>query len=393
MARSRGQSIPKYRKHRATGQAVCTISGRDYYLGPHNSKASKIEYDRLVSEWLVAGRPNATIVDNELSVNELIARFWKHAQKRYLKHGKPTSELPLIQLVMRHVRELYGRKPVSEFGPLALKAVRSKLIEKDWARKTINDATKRIVRMFRWGVAEQLVEPNILEALRAVEGLRKGSGEARETKPIRPVEEATVKATIEHLPAVVADMVKLQRLTGSRPAEVCSLRPCDIDRSGEIWLYCPASHKTEHRGRERIVFLGPQSQRILSRYLARDSHLHCFRSCESEQGRRAKANAERKTPLSCGNTQGSNRKQKPKRQAGELYTNNSYRRAIHRACDRAKVERWSPNRLRHSAATEIRREFGLEAAQVILGHSQANVTQVYAERDMKKGLEVARQIG
>ena len=55
--------------------------------------------------------------------------------------------------------------------------------------------------------------------------------------------------------------------------------------------------------------------------------------------------------------------------------------------------RWSPNQLRHAAATEIRREFGLEAAQVILGHSQANVTQVYAERDLAKGLEVARQIG
>jgi len=393
MARSSGQSIPKYRKHRATGQAVCTISGRDYYLGPHNSKASKIEYDRLVSEWLAAGRPLSTVVDSELSVNELIARFWKHAQKRYLKNNKPTSELHLIKMVMRPVRKLYGRKPVSEFGPLALKAVRSKLIEKDWARKIVNDATKRIVRMFRWGVAEQLVEPNVLEALRAVEGLRKGTGEARETTPVRPVEEATVKATIEYLPAVVADMVKLQRHAGCRPAEVCSLRPCDLDRSGEIWLYRPASHKTEHRGRERIIFLGPQSQRILSRYLARDVHLHCFRPCESELRRRAKVNSERKTPLSCGNTQGSNQKQKPKRRAGEQYTNDSYRRAIHRACDKAKVERWSPNRLRHSAATEIRREFGLEAAQVILGHSQANVTQVYAERDLAKGLEVAKQIG
>jgi len=114
-------------------------------------------------EWLVAGRPNATIEDTELSVNELIARFWKQAQKRYRKNGKPTSELHLIQLVMRHVRKLYGCRPVSEFGPLALKAVRLKLIEKDWARKTINDATKRIVRMFRWGVAEQLVESNILD--------------------------------------------------------------------------------------------------------------------------------------------------------------------------------------------------------------------------------------
>ena len=42
---------------------------------------------------------------------------------------------------------------------------------------------------------------------------------------------------------------------------------------------------------------------------------------------------------------------------------------------------WAPNRLRHTRATEVRKQFGLEAAQVILGHAKADVTQVYAERD------------
>jgi site-specific recombinase XerC len=55
--------------------------------------------------------------------------------------------------------------------------------------------------------------------------------------------------------------------------------------------------------------------------------------------------------------------------------------------------RWSPNRLRHSAATKIRRQFGLEAAQCVLGHSNAAVTEVYAERDLQKAVEVARKIG
>ncbi len=54
MPRSAGQSIPKYRKHRATGQAVC--SGRDHYLGPHGTKASRLEYDRLIGNgWLMVG--------------------------------------------------------------------------------------------------------------------------------------------------------------------------------------------------------------------------------------------------------------------------------------------------------------------------------------------------
>ena len=42
-------SLPKYRKHRASGQAVVTLNGRDFYLGPHGSKVSKMEYDRLIA--------------------------------------------------------------------------------------------------------------------------------------------------------------------------------------------------------------------------------------------------------------------------------------------------------------------------------------------------------
>ena len=54
MPRTAGLSTPKYRKHRPTGQAVVTIAGKDHYLGPHGTKASIAEYDRLVGEWMAA---------------------------------------------------------------------------------------------------------------------------------------------------------------------------------------------------------------------------------------------------------------------------------------------------------------------------------------------------
>ena len=57
------------------------------------------------------------------------------------------------------------------------------------------------------------------------------------------------------------------------------------------------------------------------------------------------------------------------------------------------LEKWSPKRLRHSAATGIRKEFGLEAAQVFLGHASADVTQVYAERDRNLVADIARELG
>ena len=54
--RGNSKNPPKYRKHKASGQAIVTIGGKMFYLGPHNSKASRIEYDRFIGEWLANGR-------------------------------------------------------------------------------------------------------------------------------------------------------------------------------------------------------------------------------------------------------------------------------------------------------------------------------------------------
>ena len=56
-------SFPRYRKHRASGQAVVTLNGRDFYLGPHGTNASRAYYDRLIAEWLIQGR----VVNQSLS--------------------------------------------------------------------------------------------------------------------------------------------------------------------------------------------------------------------------------------------------------------------------------------------------------------------------------------
>lgn len=84
-----------------------------------------------------------------------------------------------------------------------------------------------------------------------------------------------------------------------------------------------------------------------------------FQPCEAEVERRAKLHAKRKTPQSCGNRPGRNRRRKPQQQPGEHYSVESYRRAIHRGCDLAGIRSWSPNRLRHNAATRLRAEFGV----------------------------------
>ena len=73
------------------------------------------------------------------------------------------------------------------------------------------------------------------------------------------------------------------------------------------------------------------------------------------------------------------RKSNPKRVPGDCYSVAALGKAIGRACQSAEIKRWTPNQLRHSTATRIRKEYGLELAKVILGHSSVSMTEVYAE--------------
>lgn len=353
------KSLPQYRKHKASGQAIVTLNGKDFYLGPHGTKASKVEYDRLIGEWLENGR-NLPASKREITVVELIARFWDFARKHYVKNGKLTDEIACIKAALKPLKELYGRTTVSEFGPLSLKAVRQRFVERHNSRCYINKNVGRIKRMFKWGVENELVPPSVYQGLAAVAGLRKGKTNAPDHDPVEPVADDVIEKILPHLRRMVADMVRLQRLTGCRPGELCIMRGCDIDRSRDVWRYWPESHKTEHLDKERVILIGPKAQVILSHYLLRAGDGPCFRT-------RGKPDAH--------------------------LSERGYREAVHRACVNAEIEPWNPNQLRHSAGTEIRRRFGLEGAQVVLGHARADVTQIYAERDLEKAEAVMREVG
>jgi integrase len=188
-------------------------------------------------------------------------------------------------------------------------------------------------------------------------------------------------------------MVQLQRLTGARAGEICNIRPGDINRTGDVWEYAPESHKTEHHHRPRVIFIGAKGQRILLPYLLRAADAYCFSPREAESKRRARQHEARKVPLSCGNRPGTNRKKQPRRTPAEKYNRNSYARAVRRAAVKAGVGTWSPHRLRHSFATEVRKSFGLEAVQCCLGHAHASVSEIYAQRDFSTAAEVARRLG
>jgi integrase len=388
------KATPKYRKHKASGQAVVSIEGRDFYLGPYGSTASKIEYDRIVVEWLAAGRhlPIRSPETSDLTVVEMLARFRSFALKHYRKNGRPTGEWENIERAIEPVKRLYGRTFVRDFGPVSLKAARQEMIDSQrLSRSTINSRVRKIRRVFRWAVSEGIAPSSLVDALETVEALQKDRTDVREAPPVTPVPDEVVERTLPHLPEVVADMVRFQRRTACRPGEVCVIRPRDVDRSRDPWRYVPESHKTEHQGQRRVIFVGPRAQAFLLPYLLRDPDGYCFSPVDTDRKRKAKIRAARKTRVQP--SQRDRSKKHAKRKPGPCYTTNSYGYAIRRASDKAGVERWGPNRLRHAAASWIRSRFGLEAAQVILGHARADISEVYAERDMRLAADIIREIG
>ena len=349
--------------------------------------------------------------------------YWQHAKTYYATNGKPNGRTAVVRSALRAVNACYAGTTVESFGPLKLQADREALIGQGLSRRYVNELVNTIKRMFKWGVAQEIVPESVLRTLKTVEGLRKGKTEAHESDGVEPVAEENVNATLPYLLPIVRVMVQMQLLTGARPGEVCSMRPCDITyQTNGVWCYRPEHHKTEHKGKERRVYIGPRAQEILRPYLDRDTEAICFSPAESEVERNADRRVNRKTPMTPSQRKRRKRKNR-KRTAADRYNKDSYRRAIVRACEvafgmperlrrisrrlpaeeqrRLKIEAkawrrkhcWSPNRLRHSRATMVRERFGIEAAQVVLGHSDPRVTQVYAERNFELAASIMREIG
>lgn len=241
--------------------------------------------------------------------------------------------------------------------------------------------------------------------------------------------------------SAVAAMIELQRLTGMRPGEACIMRTGDITMNDGVWVYRPREHKTEHHGIEKEIAIGPRAQLILRPFLKKNLAVYIFSPAEAERARNQARRAERKTVLT-PSARARRRRQRSTGRAGNWYTVASYRRAIERACDQAfplpadlvvgleavkawrqtataavgrrpwltdmpedirkhfnavavyrKQFRWHPHQLRHNAATELRRRYGIEAARVILGHRSAAITEVYAEIDKAKALQIMSEVG
>ena len=409
----RNKGIPSYCLHRPSGKAVVRLNGRDHYLGPHGTEESRLAYDRLIAEWLASGRRLEPLAEESantsLSVNEVLLAFIDHAERYYRDGEEESKEVVNLKLALRPVKQLYGTMSADKFGPLALKAIRQHMVEvQKLCRKEVNKRIGRIKRVFKWAVSEELVTASVFEGLRTVEGLRVGRTNARESDPVKPVDDSIVELTLRFVSPQIRAMIQLQRITGLRPGEVTIMRAGDIDSSGEVWIYRPARHKTSHLGVRKEVPLGPQSQELLRPFLDHAPDAYLFSPREAHewrvQQRATHRDPNRKTKVYPSELRARERRREasknraPKRPKGDRYNTDSYRRAIDYAIAKAKragvtIVHWHPHQLRHARATEVRRRYGVEAAQVSLCHSRADVTEIYAERNFGLAAKIAKEMG
>jgi len=392
--------IPSLRLHKPSGRAVVTLGGRDHYCGSWGSKAAEAEYRRLVGEWTASGGMPGQGSDRAITVAELVLAYRKFAKQYY---APPSQEQTQIRLALRPVVDRYAHTQAKAFGPLALKAVRETWIQEGIARRYINQRVGRIVRAWGWGVENELVPAACWQALKAVKGLRANRSAAKETEPVRPVADAVFEATIPEIgsPQIRA-MLRLMRLTGARPGEVCIIRTGDIDRSKSPWEYRPRTHKTLHRGHDRVIYIGPRAQALLADWLRADPEAFLFQPREAAAAVREaaqvlgrsdadRARAARNKRAADARNRGG--KARNGRLPGDRYTPGRLGHAVGRACQRAEIEHWHPHQLRHLRATELRREIGIEAARVVLGHRSPGMTELYAEADRQAAAAHMARLG
>jgi site-specific recombinase XerD len=392
------RKLPKYALHKASGHAKVRYQGRDHYLGKFGSSESKEAYQRFIAGLpkpeplppVELPPPPEPVEGDVLLVSEVILHYYQHAKAYYVRNGKPTGEHATVRAALRPLKANFGNLPAEQFTPKKLKKLQAIMIKLDWSRGYINKAVHIVRRAFKWCVSEELIDESVHRKLLSVSALKEGRTSAKEMAPVEPVSDDVIEATLRELPPMIADMVRVQRLSGMRPGELLAMTADAIDRSDpESWTYSPLAHKTMHHGKNRTIHIGPRAIAILRPWVLQAGQERIFRIARDGY-RQAIVRASRRAY--------------PHPQVAKIiasWRGRARKMALEawRQANRAELREWNKrhdwyaNRLRHSFATEVRRNFGLEHAQVALGHSSAAITEIYAETDQRKARAVAHKIG
>jgi integrase len=382
---------------RDRNQAFSWYNGKRIYHGVWGSPEAEQSYKRFVAALLESPVVSPqTGGETDVLVSELAAGFMGHIGNSQMDE----TSVDLFKRAIGYLIDVYGELAVNDFSPKKLKVCRSQMVKAGTlCRKTINRYTGYIKRVFAWGVEEEIVESNVIHALRVVGDLKKGEQGTFDHPPREDVPLWVVIATLPFLAPVVAAMVMIQWLTGMRPSEVFNMRVGDVDRNQNngLWYYTPESHKTEKYIGKKSIPLGKPEQELIAPYLVDKKPGEAVFSPRTAMKERAvQARTNRKSKLTPSQRErDAKRAEANASKVGEFYDKGSYRKAVLYAIAKGnrhgqKIPHWTPYLLRNSAATAIELEHGLDKAQAQLGHTSANMTKRYSGAQLKQREYLAR---
>lgn len=356
------RQAPGYCIHKTWNLAFVRIGGRTIYLGRAHSPESHERYHAVLADHYggkpLEPTPRTRRRATAFTVAELAER-WCIAERD--RHGNRHQAAYEAVYAARELSRHHATATVAEFGPKAFKAIRDRLAREGRSRQWTNRMMNAIRRCFRWGVGEELVPSDRLEALAAVDGLRYGA--APEAPPRQAADPAAVEAVVRWLDAQgnhgAAALVRFLRATGCRPGEACRARWHEFELGGEMPHYRPTSHKTARHGIERLVPLNSDAIAAIGGSMRLGGDAFVFTHTR-----------------------------------GEPFTPNALLLAVRRAIAGTGCTEWSPYGLRHLAATTALARTGSEAAAAaLLGHTpRSTIIQRYSRDRLVLATRAAKAI-
>jgi integrase len=337
--------IPSRLHHRPSGQDRVVWNGKTIYLGKHGSPEADANYRRVVRNIMEIGV--AEVEPSEVTVRFLADRFLVHTRESF----PPTSKEPMAyERAMHLLIEQLGDLAAEAISPAKFVGMRDAWVKRGVSVRTVNKHHNQVLAAFRWGVTVELVPATVWYALQAVPKLKPNRTSAKAPRVVEPVPWAHIEAIREHVRPQVWAMIQVHWLTGMRSGELLEMTPGQIVNG----TYRPGRHKNAWRGHVREIPLGPRALEVLAPWLE------------------GKGPDDRIFPG---------------------YSSQSYGRAVSRACELAGVPHWHPHQIRHAYATRVRESHGLDAAQAVLGHKTARVTEIYAAKSTGLAKKVVDELG
>lgn len=358
------------RRNKVVGRVV--LSGQDHYTksewGPDDLPSPEClqEYLGFLESWKARGCAPVTraVCPSEPSTMvDLVGNYAAHLKESglYRRAGKPTTAWRFLEPTFASFKAAFKGVPLSRFGRVHLTAYRASqealVAQVKQMPRHANRRLRRLRDMVIWGVNHGYLPESAGWSADHLEPIRDSLHHdviVARTHPKRAVSPEDAEAVAAVCSDLYGTMVRLQRVVGCRPGELCAMRKSELDRGTPGWIkWVPSRHKTQHHGHSVVYWLNQAAQDILEPWL--------------------------KT-VTMGDFVF--RKQSPVAQAGPVSTAN-YLTAVESACVRAGVARFTPHELRHAVATERANDpnISLAVAGRSLGHRRVTSLQPYVHDD------------